>query len=154
MLALLALQACPMAKRLATINSRHLYASTFRDEFCDQSTMHAQLQEADEHIVLLKNNVTELKSEVDLLYKQNDKLKDQINDNLNEGISMENSLNEENARLVALVYELKTINKNLTKELDELKYKLCNKGINMTTVCTKYTSTDIILKNASVQPNP
>ncbi|KAK5638780.1 hypothetical protein RI129_013075 [Pyrocoelia pectoralis] len=92
----------------------------------------------------LQKIIIKLQTEVKLLMKQNSLLKTQISENLDESTSMESTLNDENSRLVKLVYQLKIDNKNLCREITDLKCKLelkCKRIIDST---PKGTQTEVV----------
>ncbi|KAF5277899.1 hypothetical protein FQA39_LY06051 [Lamprigera yunnana] len=85
------------------------------------------------------------------LTKQNSLLKNQINENLDESSSMESTLNEENTKLVKLVYQLKMDNKNVCKEISDFKCMLEIKSHRFIIVAPKCTQTDIAYRDSVSQ---
>ncbi|KAF5280923.1 hypothetical protein FQA39_LY17929 [Lamprigera yunnana] len=95
--------------------------------------------------------INELQTKMKFLTKQNSLLKNQINENLDESSSMESTLNEENTKLVKLVYQLKMDNKNLCKEISDLKCMLEIKFHRFINVAPKCTQIDIAYRDSVSQ---
>lgn len=88
--------------------------------------LEAQLFERDDEVSYLKGKLKDLQQEILLLTQCNNKRRKQIDENLNESTSMETSFQDENAKLVNIVYNLKMENMNLNKEILDLKWTIDN----------------------------
>ncbi|KAF5289032.1 hypothetical protein FQA39_LY03911 [Lamprigera yunnana] len=123
--------------------------------------LNEKLNVKDDEIIKLNAVIKKRENETALVIQSNVKLKNRMDENLNESVSMERTLeeensklNEENSKLVGLIFNSKMENKNLTKEIVKIKGKLSHiklpkrASAARNTVSDSCTQTSISLKKS------